>query len=215
MDTVEQRATTKRILVWDWPVRIGHWLLAGGFLLAWATGDSEQWRLVHALAGGTVAGVVLFRIVWGTVGTKYARFGDFVRGPHVVWAYLKSLLGDSPQHFVGHNPAAGWAIVLLLAFALLTSVSGWLTMQGMDGIGGGDWFDEAHEGLANATLALVCVHLAGVTTVSLMHRENLPRAMFSGRKNGSLADAIQRTHPLATLLLVASTAALAAVLAAA
>ncbi|HZV53968.1 MAG TPA: cytochrome b/b6 domain-containing protein, partial [Rhodocyclaceae bacterium] len=94
-----------RILVWDLPVRLGHWLMAGGFAVAWLTGESEEWRLMHVLAGGTVVGVALFRLLWGIVGSRYARFGNFVKSPRAALAYLKSLLGPSPQHHVGHNPA--------------------------------------------------------------------------------------------------------------
>jgi cytochrome b len=73
----------QKILVWDWPVRLGHWLMVGGFTLAWLTGDSETFRLVHVIAGATVLGVATFRLPWGFIGSRYARFVDFVRGPAV------------------------------------------------------------------------------------------------------------------------------------
>ena len=103
-----------KILVWDWPVRLGHWLMVGGFTLAWLTGDSETFRLLHVIAGATVLGVATFRLPWGLIGSRYARFVDFVRGPAAVKNYLTSLLRLQPTHHVGHNPAGGWAIVLLL-----------------------------------------------------------------------------------------------------
>jgi cytochrome b len=195
-----------RILVWDLPVRLGHWLMAGGFALAWITGDSEEWRLVHACAGGTVVGVALFRLFWGLVGSRYARFADFVKSPPAALAYLKSLLAPKPQHCVGHNPAGGWAIVLLLALALLTGASGWLTYEE---IGGGELFEDLHEGLANAMLAVVGIHLAGVAVGSLVHRENLPRAMITGLKLGEARDAIVGSRPLAALILLIWTATVA------
>lgn len=76
----------QKILVWDWPVRLGHWLMAIGFGVAWLTADSESFRLVHVVAGATVAGVASFRLAWGLVGSRYARFGDFLRGPGAVKA---------------------------------------------------------------------------------------------------------------------------------
>jgi hypothetical protein len=82
----------KKILVWDLPVRLGHWLMVGGFALAWATGDSEKWRLVHVFAGSTVMAVAAYRLLWGVVGSRTARFAEFVRGPGQAVAYLKSLL---------------------------------------------------------------------------------------------------------------------------
>ena len=101
----------KKILVWDLPVRLGHWLMVGGFALAWATGDSESLRLVHVFAGSTVMAVAAYRLLWGIVGSRHARFADFVRGPRKAVGYLKSLLQARPPHYAGHNPAAGLAIV--------------------------------------------------------------------------------------------------------
>jgi cytochrome b len=191
-----------RILVWDWPVRIGHWLLAGAFVLAWLTGDSETWRLVHVWAGGAVVGVVLFRLLWGLMGTRYARFASFVRGPGAVKAYLLGLFTQPRVEQPGHNPAGGWAIVALLALGLLTGVSGWLTYQEI----GGEWFEELHETLASTMLAVVLLHLVGVLTGSLAHGENLVRAMFTGRKRGDADAAIAGARPLAVTLLLACAA---------
>ena len=193
----------KRILVWDLPVRLGHWLMAGGFILAWATGDSESLRLVHVLAGSTVMAVAAYRLLWGIVGSRYARFAEFVRGPRQAVAYLKSLLQARPPHYAGHNPAAGWAIVLLLALALASGASGWLTYQEM----GGEWLEELHEFLTGLMLAVVAVHLAGVLVGSLLHGENLPRAMITGRKQGEPDEAIAGQRWLGAMLLLGWAAA--------
>lgn len=197
--------TATDVRIWDLPVRFGHWLMAGGFLLAWLTGDSEEWRNVHVLAGGTVVGVALFRLLWGVFGTKHARFASFVRGPRAAFSYLKSLLTASPQHHAGHNPAGAVAILLLLALGLAAGATGWLAYQET----GGEWLEEAHEVMANAMLAVVFVHLAGVAVGSLVHRENLPRAMVTGRKRGDAADAITGGRPVAAIVLLAWTAAVA------
>lgn len=191
-----------RILVWDWPVRIGHWLLAGAFVLAWLTGDSETWRLVHVWAGGAVVGVVLFRLLWGLMGTRYARFASFVRGPGAVKAYLLGLFRHTRVEQPGHNPAGGWAIVALLALGLLSGVSGWLIYQDI----GGERFEELHETLASTMLAVVLLHLVGVLTGSLAHGENLVRAMFNGMKRGDADAAIAGARPLAVPLLLACAA---------
>ena len=193
----------QRILVWDLPTRLGHWLLAGSFAVAWLTGESEEWRLVHAFAGGTMVAVVLFRLGWGFAGTTYARFAQFLRGPIAALAYLKSLLGRSPQHYTGHNPAGGWAIVLQLALTLCTALPGWLSYQNI----GGDWLGELHEGLASVMLAVVLIHLAGVVVGSLTHHENLARAMVTGFKQGDADEAIAGVKPLAAVLLVGCAAA--------
>jgi cytochrome b len=190
--------SVEKVLVWDLPVRIGHWLMVGCFVVAWLTGESEEWRNVHVLAGGGLVGVAVFRVLWGLIGSRHALFVDFVRGPDAAWAYLKSLLRSSPQHFVGHNPAGGWAIVLLLALAVMSGITGWLNFQDI----GGDRFEELHEASVHAMLIVVLVHLAGVLVGSIVHRENLARAMLTGQKLGQPEDAISRLHWIAAAALL-------------
>lgn len=194
-----------KILVWDWPVRIGHWLLVGAFALAWITGESEEWRLVHVFAGGTVVGVILFRLLWGFVGTRHARFTSFVRGPGAVLDYVFGLLRGDESKTAGHNAAGGWAIVALLALGLLTGASGWLTYQEI----GGEFFEEVHEALASGMLVVAAVHVAGVVVSSLAHRENLVRAMLNGFKRGRHDEAIASARPMVAAALLIWVAACA------
>jgi cytochrome b len=194
-----------KILVWDLPVRLGHWLLVGAFALAWITSESEELRLVHAFAGGTVVGVVLFRLFWGLVGTRHARFASFVRGPGAVLDYLTGLLRQDSAQGAGHNAAGGWAVVALLALGLLTGISGWLTYQEI----GGDIFEELHEGLATAMLLVAALHVAGVAVSSLAHRENLVRAMLNGRKLGRPDEAIAGAKSWVAVLMLGWVAACA------
>lgn len=179
-----------RILVWDIPTRVFHWLLAGSFAGAFLTAESETWRDLHVLLGYTVVGLIGFRILWGLVGTRYARFRAFTFRPSQVVAYLKSLLSRSPQHYVGHNPAGSWVIYGLLLLGLVTGVSGYATYNEI----GGEWLEELHEGAANSMLALVGVHIAGVLVSSLLHRENLVRSMISGYKTGEPGQGLRRAH---------------------
>ena len=194
-----------KILVWDWPVRVGHWLLASAFALSWVTGESEAWRLVHAYAGGTVVGIILFRMLWGFVGTHHARFTSFVRGPGAALAYLSGLLRGDESKYAGHNAAAGWAILALLSLGLLSGLSGWLVYQEMGGV----WMEKAHEILSSGMLAVVLLHIAGVIISSLAHRENLVRAIFTGLKQGRPDEAIIGTRPLVLVLLIGWVAACA------
>ena len=177
----------QKILVWDWPVRLGHWLMVGGFILAWLTSESETFRLLHVISGATVLAVATFRLPWGFIGSRYARFVDFVRGPRAVKDYAAGLLKLEPAHHVGHNPAGGWAIVLLLGLGILTGLSGWANYNDI----GGGFLEELHEGLAVTMLTVVFIHVAGVLSGSLMHGENLVRAMLNGRKQGMPGEAIR------------------------
>jgi cytochrome b len=188
----------QKILVWDWPVRLGHWLLAAAFCVAWLTSESESWRLVHVIAGAVVLAVVSYRLLWGLIGSTHARFGSFLRGPEAVGSYLGSLLKFKPAHHTGHNPAGGWAIIALLVLGLLTSLSGWLLYDDIFA----DTFEELHEALASTMLAVVVIHLAGVAAGSVLHKENLPRAMLTGSKLGLAGEAIASSRPLAGLFLL-------------
>ena len=191
--------TSSKILVWDLPTRAFHWLLALAFVGAFATSDSERLRDWHVLFGYTMAGLVAFRVVWGAIGTRYARFSSFAFGPKTVLAYLKSLLSVEPQHHLGHNPAGSWAIYALLALVLFAAGTGYTAYSNV----GGHWMEELHEGIANALMAMVAVHLAGVLVSSLLHRENLARAMVTGYKVGERSRGIRRKHVIvATMILL-------------
>lgn len=171
----------KKILVWDAPVRVFHWLMVLSFAGAYLTAESERWRLVHVSLGYTLGGLVAFRLIWGCVGTRYARFANFVRGPAAVMDYLRSLLNGKPEHHVGHNPAGAVAIVLLLLSSIVIVGTGWASYNSV----GGNWVAEWHEGASSFMLAVVLVHVAGVAVSSLLHRESLVRAMVTGNKQGS------------------------------
>lgn len=187
------------ILVWDLPVRIFHWLLAACFAGAFATGDSERWRDIHIMLGYTMLILIAFRVLWGFIGSRYARFGAFAFGPGRVAAYLRSLLSARPEHHVGHNPAGSWAIWLLLSLALTAGITGYATLNEF----GGEWLEEIHEGAANAMLAVVLVHIAGVIASSLRHGENLVAAMITGRKSGAIAEGIRKPHRIVAAILLA------------
>ena len=130
----------KKILVWDLPTRVGHWLLVASFAVAWLSGDSEEWRLVHVAAGYTMVAVLAFRIFWGIAGTRYARFTSFLFSPRQARDYLTGLLRGENSHWVGHNPAGSYAIYLLILLGFATAGSGWLAYNEF----GGEWL-HAHK----------------------------------------------------------------------
>jgi len=185
--------TTYEVKVWDPLVRVFHWSLVTAFAVAYITED--HYLGLHTQAGYTIIGLVLFRLVWGVIGTRHARFSDFVRGPGAVRDYLKGLLHKRPAHYLGHNPAGGWMVITLLVALLLTTLSGLLTYGIGENAAGpfaylagnpaGYWseaLEEVHEFLAHFTVLLVFVHVAGVIVSSRLHHENLVRAMLTGRK---------------------------------
>lgn len=189
-----------KVLVWDTPVRVFHWLLVLCFAGAYLTSESERWRLVHVTLGYTMAGLIGFRVVWGLLGTRYARFSQFVRGPSAVMRYVATLKQSRPEHHMGHNPAGALAIVALLSVAAVVVATGWVVFNDV----GGEAFEELHEVAANLMLGIVGVHMAGVLISSWKHRENLIGAMVTGKKTGQPEDGI-RSHwrSVAVLILLA------------
>ncbi|MEQ1439699.1 cytochrome b/b6 domain-containing protein [Fontimonas sp. SYSU GA230001] len=188
------------VLVWDLPTRVFHWLLALCFIGAYALAEQDDWRLVHATLGFTFGALILFRAVWGLVGSRHARFSSFHYGPSAVWSYLRGLARGEPQHYTGHNPAGSWAIYALLALGLGTALSGYAHLHEL----GGEFVGELHEVLGNATLALAVIHVLGVIVSSALHRENLARGMITGHKLGEPGEAIERPHPLLGAALLAA-----------
>jgi cytochrome b len=189
-----------KILVWDAPVRVFHWLMVLSFFGAYLTAESERWRLVHVTLGYTMGGLVAFRIIWGLMGTRYARFSNFIRGPAAVMQYVKSLLKGQPEHAIGHNPAGAVAIVLLMLLSVVIVATGWAIFNEI----GTSILSELHELTSNLMLLVVGVHVAGVAFSSWLHRENLVRAMVTGQKEGAPADGIRWTWwPVAIMIGVA------------
>jgi cytochrome b len=187
----------QKILVWDWPTRLGHWLLACAFIMAWGSGDSEEWRLYHVAAGYVMAAVLLFRIFWGVAGTRYARFSSFLFCPRQLLAYLQGIFNGRPAHWVGHNPAGSYAIYLLMLLGCGVTASGLAVYYEI----GGEWPEELHAMLAETMLIVVGVHVAGVVISSLLHRENLVRSMIVGYKQGRPEQAIESGKGAWVLLL--------------
>ena len=210
---------TQYIKVWDIAIRVFHWTLFVCYAIAFIS--SENILKLHVIFGYSVLYLVLFRILYGFVGTKYARFSDFLCPPAQIADYLKGLLIGRPKHYVGHNPAGGWMIVILLLSLLVLTLTG-LKAYGIKGHGPlakheilfmtnafadsddkedhdeynshdrrskkdhrtekDEFWEEVHETIAYFTLFLVSIHIMGVLISSLVHRENLIKAMITGRK---------------------------------
>jgi cytochrome b len=171
-------ARPAEVRVWDPLVRVFHWGLVGVFAIAWATGDES--KTIHLYAGYIVMGLIAFRILWGLVGTRHARFSDFVYHPSTVVGYLKDMLVRRSRRYIGHNPAGGAMVIALLVTVAAISATGF--MMTTDAYWGVAWVEELHETTVNLALALVGLHVLGVIFASFEHGENLVRAMVTGRK---------------------------------
>ena len=210
------------VTVWDPVVRIGHWLIAIAFAVAFMTEDDLLG--LHVWAGYLLGLVLLLRIYWGFVGPKHARFSDFLYGPTAAARYFIDLICFRAKRYVGHSPAGAIMVYALLVCLAATVVSGMAVYGAQEKAGPlarvfastapavsvpsvvrpafadedskrnesrvespsgrrrGGALKEVHEFLANLTLWLVVAHIGGVIMVSVINRENLVRAMITGRK---------------------------------
>jgi len=202
---------TGQVQVWDLPTRLFHWLLAGAFALAWFTRGQDRYLDIHVFAGYLFLGLLLFRIGWGFVGGRYARFRAFAYRPGVALDYLLASLRGNARRHLGHNPAGAWAIFLMLVLGLVISLSGLLVLggeerhgplAGMTGFAASGMFHTLHEWGAWVMAVLVLVHLAGVAFESWRHGENLVFGMVGGAKRGQGVASRRYTPVAAALLLV-------------
>ena len=189
------------IRIWDPFVRLSHWLVALAMVVVYLTEDDVM--ALHAWAGYLIGALVILRILWGFVGPRHARFTDFVYRPAAVLAYLRDMLASRARRYLGHSPAGGAMAVALLAISLAAVGTGIAALGADEGKDllpawsvtdsdededddeGGEAWEELHEALANLTLLLIAVHILGVLFASLVHRENLTRAMFTGDKRAT------------------------------
>ena len=191
---------SKRILVWDVPTRVFHWLLVVSFTVAFLTSESERYRDIHVALGYTLLGLIAFRLVWGVVGTRYARFSSFLFKPRDTISYAVSMIKAKPEPHVGHNPAGSLSVFALLALGIVSGVTGVMLFQDI----GGEALEALHELSSYGMLAVVGFHVFGVLVSSLMHRENLVRAMITGYKVSRENEGISRPHTwLGVIILVA------------
>lgn len=186
---------TNTIKVWDLFVRIFHWTLVLSFFIAYIT--EEDFLTIHTYAGYTVLILVLLRIIWGLIGTPHARFSDFTYSPQSIKYFIKDTLYLRAKRYMGHNPAGGAMIILMIISLLITTLTG-IAVYGIEEQAGplsnwyiqndslwGDVFEVTHEFFANFTLLLVFAHVAGVIVESFIHKENLVQSMIDGKKRSN------------------------------
>ena len=218
-----------QVVVWDPLVRIGHWLLVLFFFVAYFTEDNLL--TIHSWAGYGVGIYIIVRVIWGFTGSRHARFADFAYGPRKAALYMKDLMLFQGRRYLGHSPAGGFMVFLLLFSLTATTVTGMVLLAVEENAGPfapwlgheaglenpmlalgplaapalasenedenhenedenndgekGEALEEIHEFFSNLTLLLVIMHIAGVALASIVHKENLARAMVTGRKRST------------------------------
>lgn len=186
----EEKEPLVDVSMWDLPVRLFHWAFAVFFTVSWVSGQMGK-RDLHYLSGMVLLGLVIFRLLWGLVGSPTARFSHFLRWPHMAARYLRhALVERQPSHSFGHNAAGGLMVAALIVLVGLQAVSGMSSTDDIlfEGPLYGRWPDwlgsileKIHEPLSSVLLALVLLHVLVIALYRWLKRENLVRAMFVGR----------------------------------
>jgi len=209
------------VRVWDLPTRLFHWVLVALIVLLYATGEYDvldmRW---HFWAGYATLALLLFRVLWGFLGSQTSRFRDFVRGPFAVAAYVRALFSTNRKPSVGHNPLGGWSVLALLLCVAVQSVTGLFSSDEIDSDGPFvahvsvktvKLMTRLHNWNENVLLLLIALHVAAVLFYLLVKHDNLITPMFTGRKQGGALDSPRFASTwLALLLLSLSVAAVVA-----
>ena len=186
-------ASGRLILVWDLPTRLFHWLLVALVITSFATGKiGGLWMKYHMWSGYAIFGLLLFRVAWGFVGGRHARFSDFVCGPGAVLRYARTLIDRQPPRHLGHNPLGGWSVLAMLIALLVQAVTGLFSNDDIFIEGplypwvskaASDWLTHIHKLNQEIILLLVAVHVVAVFFYLILKNENLIQPMFTGRKH--------------------------------
>lgn len=201
----------QRVLVWDLPLRLFHWLfavsVAAAFVLATTLDNDGPLFPIHSMLGLTAAFLIVLRVLWGLIGTRHARFSSFPFAPASLLRYLKGAIGggDDVRH-TSHNPATSWFAVLIFLVLAGLAITGLLLGRGVEAV------KEIHEVFAWTAAALMASHLAGIVWHSVRYRENLAASMITGRKVGDPAQTIASQRFGSAIVLLALTAAWSALL---
>ena len=204
--------------VWDLPLRLFHWLLVLTLIGSWTTHElGTAWMDWHVRLGYFALGLVIFRVVWGFVGPRHARFSSFLKSPVAALSYARDWLAGRPPAVVGHSPMAGWAILALLLSVALQATSG--LFKSDDFLIQGPWYHSAPKwlnGLAaqihganfNVLLGLVALHLTVMAIYRWRLKTNLVGAMITGRGRVSAGDGIASDRLVVALIVAAAAAGL-------
>lgn len=192
-----------KVRVYDLPTRIFHWIFAVLFLAAFGitkiVDDESALFTFHMLIGIMLFAVVIWRIAWGIVGSKYARFSSFRLNPKDLLIYFRDFFTTKTKRDLGHNPASSWAAIIMFTLALGLGITGYMMAQGI----GKDFYEDIHELMANAFIIVVVFHVVGILLHTFRHRDNIGLSMINGKKNASNNElGIVKSHRFAALIFV-------------
>ena len=183
-----------KLYVWSLPTRLFHTLLVIFVGIAFILAEFDKLLEYHAIVGYVIASLFIFRIIWGFLDVKYSKFKDFNFSLKDLKEYMFNIFGNKKE-YTGHNPASSWAIIAMIILGLLSVVSGIVVYGTQEGMGilsflnismfkDMDFFEDIHEMFANAFMAVIFIHIAGVLMDRLLHNSEAVESMISGYKDG-------------------------------
>jgi cytochrome b len=212
-------AEQEKRLVWDLPLRLFHWLLVLSVAGLWATGEAGfDWMQVHIYLGYWTLGLIVFRIIWGFVGPRHARFSTFLKGPMGIWRYAKGLAAGTMIQSAGHNPLGGLAVIVMLALVGFQAVTGLFATDDILWTGPyngavsaetADRLTSLHHSNFNLILAMVTLHVLAIAFYFIVKKQNLVAAMLHGKKPAAYVpehEAITRSEIMKAVIVVAISA---------
>jgi cytochrome b len=190
----------KKTLIYDLPTRLFHWVFAALFIGAYGLANTMEDESVffsfHMLIGLTMFSAVILRLIWGFVGSPYAKFSSFKLSPGLIIQYFKDLFAKKGKLFAGHNPASSWSAIVMMLLALVMAVTGTLMATGTKGI------HELHEVMAHVFLAVVIMHVLGIILHTILQRDPIALSMVGGYKNLENTENIKSSHPIVALVFI-------------
>jgi len=194
----------KTTQVYDWPTRFFHWsfaaLFIGAFFIAKTYDDDSAIYPYHMMLGMTLLLVVTLRLVWGVIGSRYARFSSFHLAPQQLLSYFKNIFSSQASRELGHNPASSWAALAMIFFSIGLAVTGYLMVQKINK----HFFEDIHELLAYGFVLTVVAHIAGLILHSWKHHDNIAFSMLHGRKQSIEGEVgIPKNHALSGFIFLA------------
>jgi cytochrome b len=202
----------KKNLVWDIPVRLFHWLLVLCLLGQWLTAEVlEDAMDIHFYIGYFTLGLIIFRLIWGFVGTKYAKFNSFIAGPKAILAYSKSVMSKQHTFSIGHNALGGLLLPAVIILVGLQAISGLFTTD--DIVSTGPYYDGAnadlqqwmqwlHHNVFNVLLGIIGLHLVAIGWYLIFLKHNLIRPMLDGKKAVAEKDSINHSQLIKAILIM-------------
>jgi len=211
----------ERRLVWDLPLRLFHWLLVLSIAASWITAElGFDWMQIHMYLGYWTLGLIVFRIIWGFIGPRHARFSSFLASPAAMWRYAKGFAAGTMIQTVGHNPLGGIMVIIMLVLVGFQAVSGLFATDDIVWTGPynaavsadtAERLTSLHHSNFNLILAAVALHVIAIALYFLVKKQNLVAAMVHGHKPATVVpahEAITTSEIVKAVVVVAISAGL-------